>query len=81
MLKSDDALVPDVKRRKKDDDCSIGNTWYVGSPGIFEIGYAPHNIINKKIHSSCEIEDFGETRLCELFVILRSRVFLGVCPH
>ena len=35
----------------------------------------------KKIHSSCEIEYFVETRLCKLCVILRSRVLLGVCPH
>ena len=27
-----------------------------------------------KIHSSCEIEDFVETHLCKLCVILRSRV-------
>ena len=34
-----------------------------------------------KIHSTCEIDDFVETRLCKLCVILRSRVLLGVCPH
>ena len=34
----------------------------------------------EKIHSSCEIEDFVETHLCRLCVILRSRVLLGVCP-
>ena len=28
-----------------------------------------------KIHSSCEIEDFVETHLCKLCVILRSRVY------
>ena len=38
-------------------------------------------IINKKIHSSCKIEDFVETHVCKLCVILRSRVSLGVCPH
>ena len=40
------------------------------------------NIKTKKIHSSsCEIEDFVETHLCKLCVILRSRVLLGVCPQ
>ena len=34
-----------------------------------------------KIHSSCEIEDFVETHLCKLCVILRSRVVRVVCPH
>ena len=34
-----------------------------------------------KIHSSCEIEDFVETHLCKLCVILRSRVLRVVCPH
>ena len=34
------------------------------------------------LQHSCEIEDFVETRLCKLAVILlRSRVLLGVCPH
>ena len=32
-----------------------------------------------KIHSNCEIEDFADTYLCKLCVILRSRIFLGVC--
>ena len=35
-------------------------------------------IIKVKLHSSCEIEDFVETHLCKLFVILRSRVFLNI---
>ena len=34
-----------------------------------------------KIHSSCEIEDFVETHLCKLCVILRTRVLRVVCPH
>ena len=34
-----------------------------------------------KIHSSCEIEDFVETHLCKLCVILRSRVLGVVRPH
>ena len=33
-------------------------------------------IIKIKTHSSCEIEDFVETHLCNLCVILRSRVLL-----
>ena len=36
-------------------------------------------IIIIKIHSSCEIEDFVETHLCKLCVILRSRVLRVVC--
>ena len=35
---------------------------------LFDIYY------KHKIHSSCEIEDFGGTHLCKLCVILRSRV-------
>ena len=38
-------------------------------------------IIKIKIHSSCEIEDFVETHLCKLCVILRSRELRVVCPH
>ena len=38
-------------------------------------------IIKIKIHSSCEIENFVETHLCKLCVILRSRVLWVVCPH
>ena len=34
-----------------------------------------------KIHSSCEIEDFVETHLRKLCVILRSRVLRDVRPH
>ena len=33
------------------------------------------NIVQIKIHSSCEIEYFVETHICKLCVILRSRVF------
>ena len=36
-------------------------------------------IIKIKIHSSCEIEDFVETHLCKLCVILRSRALRVVC--
>ena len=38
-------------------------------------------IIKIKIHSICEIEDFVETHLCKLCVILRSRALRVVCPH
>ena len=45
------------------------------------IAYLVLIIIKIKIHCSCETEDFVETHLCKLCVILRSRVFLGVYPH
>ena len=38
-------------------------------------------LLFEKKHSSCEIEDFVETHLCKLCVILRSRVLRVVCPH
>ena len=38
-------------------------------------------IIKNETHSSCEIEDFVETHLCKLCVILRSLVLRVVCPH
>ena len=38
-------------------------------------------IIQIKMHSSCEIEDFVETHLCKLCVMLRSRVVRVVSPH
>ena len=43
--------------------------------------YMETHIIKIKIHSSCETEDFVETHLCKLCVILRSRVLRVVCPH
>ena len=33
------------------------------------------------MQSVCETEDFIETHLCELCVILRSRVLRVVCPY
>ena len=39
--------------------------------------FSPDILKKIKIHSSCEIEDFVETHLCKLCVILRSRVFTG----
>ena len=48
----------------------------------YVFGYeAVQYIIKIKIHSSCEIEDFVETHLCKLCVILRSRALRVVCPH
>ena len=38
-------------------------------------------ITKMKIHSSCEIEDFVETHLCKLCVILRSRVLRVGYPY
>ena len=37
-------------------------------------------IVKTKIHSTCEIEDFVQTHICKLCVILRSRVLLSVFP-
>ena len=33
------------------------------------------------LHSSCEIENFVETHIRKLCVILLSRLLLGVCPY
>ena len=52
-----------------------GNGWIYGIQNILKY------IIKIKIHSSCEIEDFVETHLCKLCVILRSRALRVVCPH
>ena len=37
-----------------------------------------YNIIKINIHSSCETEDFVETHLCKLCVLLQSSVLLCV---
>ena len=39
------------------------------------------HLMKIKIHSSCEIEDFVETHICKLCVILQSRVLRVVCPQ
>ena len=52
-----------------------------GNAVIYRFIILPRIIIKIKIHSSCEIEDFVETHLCKLCVILRSRVLRVVCPH
>lgn len=36
------------------------------------------SIFKKKLHYSCEIEDFGQTYICKLSVILRSRLLRDV---
>ena len=50
----------------------------LGLPSLYvsygQVGRASANIIKIKIHSSCEIEDYVETLICKLCVILRSRV-------
>ena len=54
----------------------------VKSPSRSIVVVTSHIYIKKiKIHSSCEIEDFVETHLCKLCVILRSRALRVVCPH
>ena len=41
-----------------------------------------HNILwDKNTLPAVGIEGFVESHLCQLCVILRSRVLLGVCPH
>ena len=54
--------------------------FFIGRGPIEKI-YSGVYIIKKNIHSSCEIEDFVETHLCKLCMILRSRVVRVVCPH
>ena len=48
---------------------------------VYKLDYTSKNIIKIKIHFSCVIEDFVETHLCKLCVILRSRVSRVVCPN
>ena len=52
-----------------------------GRKYIFGLPTVSLYIIKIKIHSSCEIEDFVETHLCKLCVILGSRALRVVCPH
>ena len=53
-----------------------GWTWVIVAPTLYNVF-----IIKMKIHSSCEIEDFVETHICKLCVILRSRVLRVVCLY
>ena len=56
--------------------CPSGRT-AVGAEGRFSC--LVHNILlSIKMLSSCEIEDFAETHICKLWVVLGSRVFLRV---
>ena len=62
-------------------------SWYPvlvrGVPSDFTTALCGVRVLPKniKILYSCDIEEFVETHLCKLCVLLRSRVFLGVCPH
>ena len=56
-----------------------GNDFLVLHQDWYNVCYKNSNI--NRLHSSCEIEYFVETHLCKLCVILRSRVFLCVCPN
>ena len=54
----------------------------VSLDGIFDLTAAVCIVYyERKIHPSCEIEEFGETHLFKLCVILRSRVLRVVCPY
>ena len=54
-----------------------------GRPAPCEVPDIILQIVYKKIHSSCEIEDFVENHLCKMCdtAVLRSRVLRVVCPH
>ena len=45
--------------------------------------YTRYKLCKTEIYStySCEIEEFVDTHLCKLCVMLRSRMLLGACPH
>ena len=59
-----------------------GRTELAKVPGRYENAVpVPRVFIKIQIHSSCEIENFVESHLCKLCVILRSRVLRVVCTH
>ena len=68
---NEDGLETAVEKRGKYSACNLKKN-QIERPTI---------IIKIKIHSSCDIEDFVETHLCKLCVILRSRALRVVCPH
>ena len=53
----------------------VGNTPRHFSLGSTDMFLNLLYIIKIQLHSSCEIEDFVETHLCKLSVILRSRIY------
>ena len=69
--------VPRTCSKQQLQRCKQSSTTYTHSETEMNCKY----IEKIKIHSSCEIEDFVETHLCKLCVILRSRVLRVVCPH
>ena len=68
-------------KRFIDDTVTVSSGSQSNGPKFEETVKLDGNILQKEKHSSCEIENFVETHLCKLCVILRSRVLRVVCTH